>query len=371
MSNLVESLNKFSFETLQRTNTNGNDSDTVFSPYSAFSCVSMSVSLFKAQTRSEILQSLQIDQSLNDEQVFIELKKLIDGETTSRVCCSNKIWANQNLSFSDETFKPNTEILGIPIQKVTFPQPACDQINNEVKQTTKGMIEKLVEEGDLGPDSALSLLNAVYFQSDWKKHFQLLPNNDELSKFTNASGQQVNVTMMSLDKYKVPYGENEKFQIISLPYVDDYDFLVVLPKDATPQGYTQLTQLTYDELNGLVSKMRPSDVNIIMPKFTIEQKTSLNQVFNDLGIHQAFTDAAECTDPNVPYFISSILQKAKIVVDEKGTVAAAATHMMISCMCAIKEEVHEFIANHPFIYLLRHTKTGAILFNGFVKNPKA
>ncbi|OHT12403.1 serpin B6-like protein [Tritrichomonas foetus] len=370
MSEFVKALNQFSFETLKKTNSSGPTANTIFSPYSAFACVSMSAPLFKNNTRAEILKSLQIDPSLDDVQVLTQLKELIEGEKTDRVASSNRIWANKEFPFSEETFKKNSEILGIDIEKTGFPQPGCDQINTEVKEVTRGMIEKLVEESDVSPETAIVLLNAVYFKSDWEKKFDLEPSHDRLN-FTDASGQQHHVQMMTSRERKIMFSENDDFQVASIPYQqNEYDLTIVLPKDKTQAGYEKLTNLDFETLNGLLSSQTQQKCNLLLPKFKIEQKTQLNSTFNELGMKQSFTHAAECADPNVKYFVSSIIQKAKIDVDENGTVAAAATGMIMMLCCAVIETIHNVEADHPFIYLLRNSRTGAILFEGFVKLPQ-
>lgn len=189
MTNLVESLNKFGFETLQLTNTDDITENTIFSPYSAFVCVLMSNSLFQSETRSEILQSLQIP----DTQVtplLQQLNKLIENERSEKVSTSNKIWANEAFNFESSTFSPNEKILKIPIEKVDFPHPACERINAEVNKTTRGMIPKLVEPSDVGPDSAIVLMNAIHFKSDWQTKFDIDPesHNQEIKNFTLANG---------------------------------------------------------------------------------------------------------------------------------------------------------------------------------------
>ena len=377
MAELVESLNIFGLETLQRNNTEDRKENTVFSPYSAFVCVTMSAPLFKDETRAEILRSLQInvDQS-QVENVLQQLRDLINKENTDKVSSSNRIWANQILNFNPETFALNENVLGIPVEKVQFPQPACEKINEEVNRTTKGMIPKLVEPSDVGPDSTIVLLNAIYFKSEWEKKFIIDPSSkaDDFMNFTLADGTKIHTCMLRSMKRDLPYTEDDKFQVLSIPYSHNlYDFVVILPKDNSAAGYENLTKLTYDQLNNnYLTKLTKRKVNILLPKFTFESKIQLNGVFQSLGLNKAFTHDADCTDPNVSYFITSIIQKAKIILDENGTEAAAATGMMMRMMRPMAPEpIKDVFADHPFIYLLRNKQTNSILFEGFVKNPSS
>ncbi|KAK8838896.1 hypothetical protein M9Y10_032938 [Tritrichomonas musculus] len=374
MSKLVESLNKFGFETLHATNPNNKTENAVFSPFSAFICVAMSTPIFQNETRAEILKSLQISSDgAQIEPILQKLHEFIKKEDTDNVSSSNRIWANQSINFNPKTFELNQKVLEIPIDKVSFPQPACDIINEDVNKKTKGMIPKLVEPSDLSPDTAIVLLNAIYFKSDWEKKFEIDPTSysPKVNNFTLADGTQIHANMIrSLDR-KLPYAENGRFQAVSIPYLNNqYDFVIVLPKKGAEEGYNDLTKLTYNILNNeLLSRMRNQKVNIRLPKFTIESKIKLNDVFKSLGMEKAFSQSADCTDPSVKYYVNSIIQKAKIIVDENGTVAAAATGMSINALSI--ETTYDIFADHPFAYLLRNRQTGSILFEGFVKNPSA
>ena len=366
ISALVSSLNKFSFESLQYINKNNKNENIVFSPYSAFACVSMAAPLFTSETRLEILKSLQMNELFNDTQLLTELKRLISAESTEHFASSNRVWANINFNFDESTFKQHNDILGIPVERVDFPQPGCDKINEEVRTVTHGMIDKLVEESDLPKSTAIALLNAVYFQNSWEQNFYLMSKNDELN-FINANGEKIHVDFMKSFDRHLPYAENDKYQIISLPYLDHYDFVAILPRNNSNANDFEMKDLSYDDFTNLLNQMSTESVNVIMPKFTIEQKLPLNQLFGSLGMNRAFSSAAQCLDSSVKYSIDSILQKAKIEFHENGTVAAAATCIMMRALSLSPEEPYVFNANHPFMYFIRNKDTGSILFEGFFK----
>lgn len=376
MTNLVDSLNKFSFETLQRTNTSDDKQNIVYSPYSAFVCVAMSTSLFTDETRNEIITSLQIQNQDNDVNLlFKKLKELISSENSNKaVSISNNIWANQRFEFKPSTFEPNQKILGIPIEKVGFPQPACEKINSEVYKSTKGKISNLISPSDLSEDSAIVLTNAIYFKSDWEKKFSISPDSkiQKIQNFTLVDGTKIHINMLESKDRNLPYAEDDKFQIVSIPYTGKkYDFVIILPKNQSHEGYNDLKNLTYQRLNDeLISKLRVQKVNVRLPKFSFETKSQLKGIFQELGMKKAFQGDAQCTDPVVKYFVDSIFQKAKIILDENGTEAAAATAMVVNCLSLdMGPPTPSINANHPFAYLLRNSKSGAILFEGFVKDP--
>lgn len=366
MSQLIKSLNKFSLKALQLIEEGNDDVNTVFSPYSAFVCVAMSIPLFKDETREEILQSLQI--SIDEDQIdtiLNQLRDLINFENTKTVFTSNRIWANENLDFSSKTFLPNEKILGIPIAKVNFPQPGCDLINEEVNRATHGMIDQILDPSDLDQFSSLVMLNAIYFKSRWEKKFEEINDPCPFTRFILANGSTIYVTMLMSIKQDFDYAENDQLAAISIPYSEkDYDFVIILPKGK--DSYENLKKITYHKLKKyLLSQMRKKELIVIMPKFTIEMKSQLSEFFQKLGLIKGFSDSADCVDPKVTYNIDKIIQKAKIIVNKKGTRAAAAT----GNVCASMGMPRYFKIDRPFLYLIRNKKTHAILFEGFVKNP--
>lgn len=378
MTQIIDSLNKFGFEAIQQINSKGNNNEnSIFSPYSAFVCVSMATSLFKNQTRNEILQSLQIPNgsSLQTDIFLKQLRELIDKENTESVSSSNRVWANDKIKFSPEIFEPNNKILGTPIEKVSFPQPGCDRINEEVSRATNGMIQKLIEPSLLSSNSAIVLTNAVFFQSQWDKFFVIdkESNKPDVKNFITSDGKQVHANMLISYERQLLYSENDQIQIVAIPYLrNKYDMIIVLPKDKTTKGFKILSSLKFEKLNDLIKSMKYHHINLKMPKFQIESNLQLNNVFESFGMKKAFTDDAECTDSKIKYFISMIIQKAKIMVDEKGTIASAATAvMMAEGACEMTEEPIDVFVDHSFAYILRNKKTKSFIFEGFVKNPSS
>ena len=377
MSQLVESLNKFSLEAFQTLIKNNPNANTVFSPYSAFVSVAMTVSLFRDTTRSEILHALQFPNSKEQIDTFLsQLRELISNESTKTVFSSNRIWANKCVNISPQTFLPNETKLGIPILKVDFPQPGCDEINNEVSRATRGMIKDIVNPDDLNSETetAFLLVNAIYFKAKWQCDFEYDDDYDynyessssNKKNFTLANGEKIFANMIiSSDKFE--YFENRHFKCVSIPYTqNEYDFVIVIPKEN--DGYKILENLTFDQLNSnLLTKMKNKKLILIMPEFKIESKFELNEIFKQLGLVNAFQYTAECTDKKVAYKIGKIIQKAKIIVNIEGTEAAAATFteaMTTGCSKLL-------YIDHPFFYFIRNKITNSILFEGFVNDPRA
>lgn len=372
---IIDSLNKFGIELLQKINQNKNQ-NVVFSPYSAFACLSMLPSLFTNQTRNEILKSLQIpnEAKVQIDSFLKQVRELYDKEKTEFVSSSNRVWANGKLNFSPETFAPNSKILGVPIEKVIFPQPGCDKINEDINKTTQGMIPKIIEPSDIPVNCAIVLTNAIFFKSRWDEIFVEDPSSKNASSknFILSDGKQIHVHMMESTERQLLYYENKMFQLVCIPYLHHkYDFVVILPKDKSNNGYQNLTKLNYDQINNeMLKNAKIKVVDLKLPKFEIESQMNLNDILMSLGMKKVFSPDADCSDPKVKYFVSLVLQRAKISVDENGTVASAATMaMMEEGACEIGGEPVDFFADHPFAYILRNKRSKSFIFEGIVKNP--
>lgn len=176
----------------------------------------------------------------------------------------------------------------MPIEKVGFPQPVSDRINEEVNKTTHGMIPKLVDESDVEPRTALALLNAIYFKSDWEKPFEITQEsrNPQSMNFTLANGIKIHANMLYSFDRSLPFTENNDFKCVSNPYLhNQYEFIIILPKENSKDGYEKLTKLTYERLNKeLLSQMRTQKVDAKLPKFTFESEIVLNNILQSLGM---------------------------------------------------------------------------------------
>jgi serpin B len=166
------------------------------------------------------------------------------------------------------------------------------------------------------------------------------------------------------------YFENKYAQVIDIPYAnEDYTLTIILPK-----SYKKLKQvekkLSIDCYNDYLSNKVEKRINLWLPKFSIESEFELNKTLIELGIKEAFTESANfsgITDKEKLY-ISNIIHKANISVDEEGTEASAATAVIMS-KTSVLLEVEEIKVNRPFVYLLRNTDNNCIYFIGKISNP--
>jgi serpin B len=181
--------------------------------------------------------------------------------------------------------------------------------------------------------------------------------------------------MMFLPKAVVAYGAHPQlhFQIVELPYAEEGFTMVVMLPDRTKSSSQELeSKLTLSHLLNVQkdSSMGFFEVNIWLPKFKLEETLDLNRALTKLGIVDLFTqNVADLSgmDGTKELYVSNILHKAFIEVNEEGSEAAAATGTTTTRIGVSKS--FDFRADHPFLFFIRHNDTNAIVFMGRLMRP--
>jgi len=211
------------------------------------------------------------------------------------------------------------------------------------------------------------LVNAIYFKGTWANEFD--PNLTADAPFLSASDAQVQVPMMTR-KHNYRYAESAGMQVLELPYAGErLSMLVLLPAEV--DGLAKLEDtLTAESLESWIKGLNETEVDVSLPKFELSFPFRLDDTLISLGMADAFTEQADFSgmDGSRELYIGAVLHKAFVAVNEQGTEAAAATAVIMQTKgLAISSIV--FRADHPFVFLIRDTSTGSILFIGRVTNP--
>jgi serpin B len=211
----------------------------------------------------------------------------------------------------------------------------------------------------------LVLTNAIYFKGEWKTKFE--EKDTKPADFAISEKDKVKVPLMHLKK-DFKYYEDEKMQVVELPYKgDELSMVVLLPKET--EGIKKMEgTLTTESLNALLSKMKTMEVNVYLPRFKMTWGTfSLNDALIELGMRDAFLGRDfSGINGEGGIWIENVFHKAFVEVNEEGTEAAAATAVVMVKAVSI---LPVFRADHPFIFVIRDNRTGSILFMGRVMNP--
>ena len=236
----------------------------------------------------------------------------------------------------------------------------ADTINNWCKKQTKGMIPEVLDEEDIDPSMLAYLVNALYFKSQWKEKFA--KDDTASEKFTREDNSGTKVKMMKLAGKEFPYGENETYQAIRLPYGNEaFSMTVLLPKEGNTVGDVA-ARLAKD---GRIEILEPAVADLWLPSFETKYHILLNEVLQSMGMNRSFTGQADfLAMSDTPSYVNIVQQDAVIKVDEEGAEAAAVTVIGMKRNASSLSREVTFHADHPFLYLITEASTGVILFAG-------
>ena len=249
------------------------------------------------------------------------------------------------------------------VRTVDFASPsAMEQINAWVRAQTANRIQQLFD--SLDSSTKLVLANAVYLKADWATPFAQQPTTD--ATFTTAAGKQLTVPTMN-QSGSLGYASSDTWQAVALPYAGGTLTMYVIVPAANIPLADLLAPATLAQISG---GLRPTSVSLALPRWNSTTQLDLTSVLKTLGIHTAFTGAADFAAIAPHLFISQAIHRATITVDEWGTEAAAVTGLAfaVSSMVAPQLTVR---ADHPFAYAIVNPQTGAVVFEGSVNDPTA
>jgi serpin B len=252
----------------------------------------------------------------------------------------------------------------------TAAEDARKTINAWVADQTEDKIMDLVPEGALDSLTRLVLVNAVYLDATWASQFNKESTQD--GSFTTLAGTTVTTPMMNQNA-SFAYAKGDSWQAVELPYAhDDLAMLLIVPD----QG--RFADVEAQLKTGLIAQAAEAltdagEVWLSMPKFEFRTQASLADALKSLGMQRAFVlgsaDFSSMTNEE-PLYISEVIHEAYVAVDEEGTEAAAATAVIMRAGSMPVEPI-QLTIDRPFLFALRDTDTGAVLFLGRVTDPTA
>lgn len=254
------------------------------------------------------------------------------------------------------------------VDYVAAAEEARRTINSWVTEETEGRIEHLIPEGALSEITRLVLTNAIYFNASWEEPFRYDKTSD--GKFFTLDGEEVWVSMMRRQGY-YRYAHSAGYRAIDIPYIGGDLAMTVIVPDA---GRFEAFQAGFDaDQWQAIAASLDSDVQVelALPKFRCESEFSLSEALQGIGMTDAFAYGPanfSGMDGTRDLFISVVVHKAFVDVNEEGTEAAGATAVAMAAGGVPLQPVNMTI-DRPFIYLIRDRVTGAVLFIGRVLNP--
>jgi serpin B len=282
---------------------------------------------------------------------------------------ANSIWYRQGLTVLQEFVTTNQQYYDARVSSLDFDDAgAPGVINGWVSDKTQDKIKKIVEE--IKPLTVMYLINAIYFKGIWQTEFKKENTSD--GPFYLNTGSPVAVPVMK-QTTTLRYTSNDLFSMAELPYGQgNFSMLVMLPQTGlSPDNI--VSELTPGNWDTWMGELTERNVDLKLPKFMFEYKNELNKELEAMGMGIAFSDGlADFSKISGigELFISKVLHKSFVEVNEEGTEAAAVTAVEIEFTSVEPEpQVTEFHVDRPFLFAIRETSTGTILFIGRVNNP--
>ncbi len=371
---IVTANNDLGFKLLSEVEPNDDD-NTFISPTSLLMALSMVYNGADGTTKEEIAQVLQSDgidhHALNEANASL-LAAIHKSDDNMLLNVANSIWLNDKYRFQTDFSQANKDYFNAEIKAIDITDPdSPKQINEWVKQATNGKIEDIVE-APLSPALVTLLVNAIYFNGEWTYEFD--PTLTKKDAFHTSDEKIQDVPFMTMQE-KVPYFENEDFQAVSIPYGEgEMSMNVFLPRNGRQLDEIQ-KEISNEGWNEWRNNFTDKEGILKLPKFNISYETSLLKALGQLGMQVPFdpqqANFSKMVKGDSQLFISDVIQKTYIDVNEEGTEAAGVTSVEVRETSASTEEPFIMNVNKPFLIAITDNETGIILFMGQIRNPQA
>ncbi|MFR5889917.1 MAG: serpin family protein [Lachnospiraceae bacterium] len=345
--------------------TRDDSKNSLISPLSVMLALSMTANGAKGETltQTESLLGGDIPMETLNEYLYSYIKAL-PSEKTAKLNIANSIWVRDNGFTAEKAFlQKNADYFDAAVYKSAFDVKTLRYINNWVKKNTDGMIEKIID--DIDPDAVMYLINTVLFDAEWENIYK----KDEVrdGTFTALDGTKRTASMMYSAEHL--YLDDGKAIGFIKPYRNGYSFVALLPnEDISLSDYA--ASMTGKSISDTIKNAEDVPVETIIPKFSYDYDIEMSGALKALGMPLPF-DAEKAdfsalgSSGNGNIFISRVLHKAYIAVDEKGTKAGAATAVEIK-ETAVAVDIYSVTLDRPFIYAVTDNATGLPVFIGAV-----
>lgn len=327
----------------------------MFSPLSIKMALAMAANGANGETFDEILKTLNIDDLETFNELALNLIQTYSENESVRLSIANSIWLNKDHHYEEVSFSDSYQTIIEEYYKgysqVVDNEDAVQTINDWVNEKTNGKIPELIDNSEF----LAFLANAIYFKGDWASQFDELATKEDT--FTDRNNLESQIPFMNQIGY-FEYFEENGLQIVKLPY-----------KDGKTSMYIALTDDRQIDLTQKITEMSSKRVQLSIPKFEVKFEIELSDVLKEMGIVTAFKEyeadlKGMFTEISENTFISSVVHKTFINVDEFGTEAAAVTGISVGVTSMPTDEPILFKADRPFTYIIRDDVSNEILFMG-------
>jgi serpin B len=378
INNIVEANNQFALDYYSQLKEK-DDGNIFFSPFSISSALAITYEGARGETAEEIQTVFYFpaDDNLRRTEYATVFDELNKEDKKYKLSTANALWAQEDYQFLTEYLDTVEKYYGGKATNLDFvkdPEGSRVTINNWVEDQTNDKIRDLIPQGVIDELTRLILTNAIYFKGEWVKQFNEEETKEEDFRISKNDYVEVQMMQRTDEEAKFNYAENDKLQILEMPYSgEELSMLILLPKNDDLTVIEDL--LSTQKLSEWEKDLENQRVDVYIPKFKFETKYFMANDLKTMGMPTAFQwPGADFSgmDGTKDLYIGEVIHQAFVEVNEEGTEAAAATAVIMVGSVSMEQETPEipvFRADHPFIFLIQEKASGNILFMGRVVNP--
>ena len=352
--------------------------NVLVAPYGVSLALAMTGLGASGATSEQFKRTLRIEEAhTNWPSAFSRLNTAVKRSATDGVDLriAGRLWLQEGWPVEDACRRHYRELFGVEPSSLDFlhgGKEAVRTINATISRDTAGAVAEMLSDNDLSDRTALIVLAAVVFHGEWRSGFAA--DQTEEAEFDVSAARTVLAPMMRQIN-RLPLARRDGMTLLELPYRGTLSMVIILPDE--PEGVTKLgKELTVDQLNRWVSVRAVREVDVRIPRFSIQQSHSLRPVLSKMGLEAAFDPmraSFSALSPRNPLALSMVVHEARVMVNEEGTRAVAATAAggefgPGDARPSLSPVV--FHADHPFLFLITENTTGTILFLGRVAEPR-
>ena len=342
-----------------------NQENICLSPMSAQFAMAMVASGAEGKTKKEICDAMQLGDSAN-----INSRRLLDDIATKTVWnehgdvrIANSIWIKEGFDVKQEFIDTNKEFFDALVESAEFNQETVKRVNDWCNENTNGKIPTIIDR--FTDSDRMLLINALYLKAAWSKPFR--EENTTKQIFTTEKGEEIEVPTMAI-RSNEPFYSDDMVSMVSKRLQGGYSMLFILPGEGVKCD--EAAEYVAKDFDTLLKNMEVCNVFLSLPKFTTDFSVSLKPILANFGITRAFGSKAQFGGiSDEALFISDVVQKTYINVNEKGTEAAAVTVAVAGALSMRPPKTEVITFDRPFIYAIVKDNGNHVLFAGKVGNP--
>ncbi len=367
MQQAVDGNNAFCFDWMRESYQK--NENQIFSPQSISIALSMAYDGAKWRTKWEMAKVMHFQRNDNDNhEAWIEYINYFEQIKTPLFYSANAAWVQKDFHFLPEYLKAieayKANVKAVDFKNTLRREDARRQMNAWVENKTRRKIKQLIRKGDVDDQTRLVLINAIYFDAKWKQEFP-----EKMTKKRPFNGDESKACEFMHNEGEYAWMQTELYSAIELPYQSDLSSMYVILPNADADIAMILNEFDGETFEKICQSMEKEKLRIGIPKFNLSSRTQMKKQLMKMGMERAFTMNANFKGMNGKrnLMIDEVIHQAVIDVNEAGTEASAATAVVVREKQ--QKAAPEFIADRPFIFVIKENKLGSILFAGVLENP--